>query len=189
MYHFSGCFCGCYSPLVCVYWNKSLYKWICTVETGIVQGSAVFVSNYMSPVTLRATPRRTQSDWWPVSEQRSWLWSSPNWWWYLRPAYLAPVEASKTWQNGAQLCLILCSPMDCSLLGSSVHGILQARILEWVVIPFSRGALPIQGLNPGHPHCWCILYQLNYPRSPYKYITMFYLHEFLEEEKPPMNWF
>ena len=40
----------------------------------------------------------------------------------------------------AQLCLILCNPMDCSLPGSSVHGILQARILEWVAIPFSRGA-------------------------------------------------
>ena len=39
-----------------------------------------------------------------------------------------------------QLCLILCDPMDCSLLGSSVHGILQARILEWVAIPFSRGS-------------------------------------------------
>ena len=31
-------------------------------------------------------------------------------------------------------------PMDCSLPGSSVHGILQARILEWVAIPFSRGS-------------------------------------------------
>ena len=40
----------------------------------------------------------------------------------------------------AQLCLILCDPMDCSLLGSSVHGISQARILEWVAIPFSRGS-------------------------------------------------
>ena len=30
-------------------------------------------------------------------------------------------------------------PMDCSLLGSSIHGILQARILEWVVISYSRG--------------------------------------------------
>ena len=38
----------------------------------------------------------------------------------------------------AQLCLILCNPMDCSLPGSSVHGILQARILECVAIPFSR---------------------------------------------------
>ena len=36
------------------------------------------------------------------------------------------------------LCLTLCDPMDCSLLGSSVHGILQAWILEWVAIPFSR---------------------------------------------------
>ena len=35
----------------------------------------------------------------------------------------------------AQMCLTLCDPMDCSLPGSSVHGILQARILEWVVSP------------------------------------------------------
>ena len=40
-----------------------------------------------------------------------------------------------------QLCPTLCDPMDCSLPGSSVHGILQERILEWVVIPFSRGFL------------------------------------------------
>ena len=39
----------------------------------------------------------------------------------------------------AQLCLSLRSPMDCSPPGSSVHGILQARILEWVDIPYSRG--------------------------------------------------
>ena len=38
----------------------------------------------------------------------------------------------------AELCLTLCNPMDCSPPGSSVHGILQARILEWVAIPFSR---------------------------------------------------
>ena len=37
-------------------------------------------------------------------------------------------------------CLILCDPMDCSLPGSSVRGILQARILEWVAIRFSRGS-------------------------------------------------
>ena len=35
-------------------------------------------------------------------------------------------------------CPTLCHPMDCSLPGSSVHGILQARILQWVAIPFSR---------------------------------------------------
>ena len=37
-------------------------------------------------------------------------------------------------------CLTLCSPMDCSPTGSSVHGISQARILEWVAIIFSRGS-------------------------------------------------
>ena len=38
----------------------------------------------------------------------------------------------------AQSCQTLCDPMDCSLPSSSVHGILQARILEWVAISFSR---------------------------------------------------
>ena len=39
-----------------------------------------------------------------------------------------------------QSCLTLCGPMDCSLPGSSVHGILQTRILEWVAMPSSRGS-------------------------------------------------
>ena len=39
-----------------------------------------------------------------------------------------------------QLCPILCNPMDDNLPGSSIHGILQARILEWVAVPFSRGS-------------------------------------------------
>ena len=39
-------------------------------------------------------------------------------------------------------CPTLCNPMNCIPPGSSVHGILQARILEWVAIPFSRGSSP-----------------------------------------------
>ena len=42
---------------------------------------------------------------------------------------------------------LFCDAMDCSLLDSSVHGILQARILEWVVIPSSRVIFLAQGLN------------------------------------------
>ena len=42
----------------------------------------------------------------------------------------------------AQSCLTLCNPMDCSSPGSSIYGIFQARILEWVVILFSRGSSP-----------------------------------------------
>ena len=40
----------------------------------------------------------------------------------------------------AQSCSTVYDPMDCGPPGSSAHGILQARILEWVVIPFSRGS-------------------------------------------------
>ena len=42
--------------------------------------------------------------------------------------------------SDAQSYQILCNPMDCSLPGSSVHGISQARILEWVAIFSSRGS-------------------------------------------------
>ena len=48
------------------------------------------------------------------------------------------------------LCLTLSDPMDLSPLGSSVHGILQARILDWVAIPFS-GDLPDLEIEPGSP--------------------------------------
>ena len=39
----------------------------------------------------------------------------------------------------SQSCLTLCNPMNCSPPGLSVHGIFQARILEWIAIPYSRG--------------------------------------------------
>ena len=45
------------------------------------------------------------------------------------------------------LCLTLCNAMDCRWPGFSVHGILQARILEWVAIPSSRGIFLAQGSN------------------------------------------
>ena len=44
-----------------------------------------------------------------------------------------------------QLCPTLCDPMDCSLPGSSVHGIFQARVLEWVAIAFSTN--PVIDIN------------------------------------------
>ena len=44
------------------------------------------------------------------------------------------------WSEVAQSCPILCDPIDYSLQGSSVHGIFQARVLEWVAISFSRGS-------------------------------------------------
>ena len=53
----------------------------------------------------------------------------------------------------AQLYLTLCDPMDCSPPGSSVHGILQARILEWIAMP-PPGDLPdprIESMSPVAP--------------------------------------
>ena len=65
----------------------------------------------------------------------------------------------------AQLCPTLCDPMDCSLPGASVHGIFQAIVLEWITISFSRGTFPIQGSNPGLPHCGQTLYCLSHQGS------------------------
>ena len=44
----------------------------------------------------------------------------------------------KSESEGTQSCQTLCDPMDCSLPGSSVHGIFQARVLEWVATAFSK---------------------------------------------------
>ena len=66
----------------------------------------------------------------------------------------------------AQLCQTLCDPMDSSPPDSSVLGILQARILEWVAISFPRGFNPSQGWNPGLPDCRWTLYHLSHQGSP-----------------------
>ena len=50
----------------------------------------------------------------------------------------------------------------------TVHGILQARRIEWVAFAFSRGIFPTQGSNPGLPRCRQILYQLSHKGSPKK---------------------
>ena len=67
--------------------------------------------------------------------------SSNVWMWEL------DYKESCEWVNEvAQSCPTLCDPMDCSLPGSSVHGVFQARILEWVAISFSR--------RPSQPRDW-----------------------------------
>ena len=73
------------------------------------------------------------SDWGDV------IMASKQWLLYFLP--ICGVEVT-------QSCPTLCDPMDCSLPGSSVHGISQARTLEWVVIPFSRSSsLPRDRMN------------------------------------------
>ena len=65
----------------------------------------------------------------------------------------------------AQSCPTLCDPMNCSLPGSSIHGIFQARVLgvDWHFL--LQGIFPTQGLNPGLPHYRQMLYCLSHQGS------------------------
>ena len=78
----------------------------------------------------------------------------------LQPCFLHLLN-KKMKVKVTQLCPTPCDPMD-----YTVHVILQARILQWVAFPFSRGIFPTQGLNPGLLHCRRILYQLSHQGSP-----------------------
>ena len=61
-------------------------------------------------------------------------------------AHLLLLLALESESEVTQLCPTLCNPMDCSLSGSSVHGIFQARVLEWVAISFF---FPLPGFPGG----------------------------------------
>ena len=82
---------------------------------------------------------------------RTWLNQNPQTWLPLKTAQLLlKVEV-------AQSC-----PTVRDSINYTVHGILQARILEWAAIPFLQGISPTQVLNWGLLHCRWILYQLSY---------------------------
>ena len=55
----------------------------------------------------------------------------------------------------AESCLTLCNPVDCSLLGSSVHGIFQVRILDWVAISYSRASSQPRDQTVINSREWC----------------------------------
>ena len=76
-------------------------------------------------------------------------------------------ELSHSWWCSCSVMSKSCNPMDCSPPGSSVCGVLQARILEWVAISFSRVSIfPTQESNLSLQHCRRILYQPGYMGSP-----------------------
>ena len=62
----------------------------------------------------------------------------------------------------AQSCPTLCGPIDCSPPESSVHGIFQARVLEWVAISFSRGSSRPRDQTQVSSHCRQMLYHLSH---------------------------
>ena len=73
----------------------------------------------------------------------------------------------KSQSEVAQSCPTLSDPMDCSLLGSSTHGIFQARVLEWGAIAFSI-LCPFCSLNVFSPHSpFLTSFGLIFPLTPY----------------------
>ena len=71
----------------------------------------------------------------------------------------------------SQSCPTLCDPKDCKLPGSSVHGILQARILEWVAISSSGEIFLIHGIKPMSPVSPALQAD-SLPAEPIVYINM-----------------
>ena len=96
-------------------------------------------------------------------EQESWARLPP--WNSLHLKHQCPFKERLKAESGGglvtQSCPTLCDPMDCSPPGSSVHGS-QARILEGVVIPFSRGSSRTHGSNLNLLHCRQILLLLSH---------------------------
>ena len=87
-------------------------------------------------VTLVMSDSVRPHRWQPTRLPR--LWDSPSKNTGVGCHFLLQCRKVKSESEVAQLCLTLHDPMDCSLPGSSVHGIFQARVLEWVAIAFSK---------------------------------------------------
>ena len=90
---------------------------------------------------------------------------------FFTPNYTWKVLKVKVKVKVAQFCLSLCDPKDCSLPGFSVHGILQASILEQGPIPFSRD-LPDPGIKFRSPALQADLYLLNHQGSSFIYMCV-----------------
>ena len=91
--------------------------------------------------------------WWIYFQGSKWDWC--QWRLCRRPC----VSVTQSWWT-------LCDPMDCSQAGSSVHGILQARVLKWVAIPFSRD--PDPGIEAGSPASLQDSFQSEPPGKPWE---------------------
>ena len=93
--------------------------------------------------------------------------------WLMKLFIFSELDWCGAWLHAcsvAQLCPTLCDPMDCSPPGSSVHGILHAKILEWVAVSFSRGSSwPRDWIQMSFIGRW-ILYHWALPLDIYSHI-------------------
>ena len=78
---------------------------------------------------------------------------------WSRSPFPSPMHERKSESEVAQSCLTLCNPMDCSLPGSSIHGIFQARVLEWVA-PEDKRKFHLSSSHPCFYPSWFSLQQI-----------------------------
>ena len=107
----------------------------------------------------------------PHRQQPTWLprpWDSPGKNTGLGCHFLLQCRKVKSEREVAQSCPTLRDPMDCSLPGSSIHGIFQARVLEWSAIAFSLDDARTSVLGNwiyGNALNWCKEHRRNIPRE------------------------
>ena len=87
--------------------------------------------------------------------------------WRGKNVFAGMITCKLKWSEVAQSCPTLCHPVNCSLLHSSVYGIFQARVLEWVVISFSKGSSRHRDQTlVSHIASRHFIYHLSHQRSP-----------------------
>ena len=156
--------------LFCKYWNPHQVEEVnCMLSTACRPQTSrnQKVDDAESPLSHHWSIRRTSMSWSCSAPWKLWASSLPPPGRGTQSCGHQPTVAPFAWQSNkaisfgavlclvAQSCLTLCNPMDYSPPGSSVHSMLQTRVLEWVAMPSSRGSSHL-------PHCRRILYHLTH---------------------------
>ena len=121
------------SPWLCIKWFCVFFYFFFFFTVNTIF-SSWFLSHYSLSVGILQDSIINQSTY---SHPLNSPWVISTFLWFYLTLHLTVIESKS---EVTQLCLTLCNPMDCSLPASSLHGVLQARILEWVAISFSRGS-------------------------------------------------
>ena len=156
--------------LFCKYWNPHQVEEVnCMLSTACRPQTSrnQKVDDAESPLSHHWSIRRMSMSWSCSAPWKLWASSLPPPGRGTQSCGHQPTVAPFAWQSNkaisfgavlclvAQSCLTLCNPMDYSPPGSSVHSMLQTRVLEWVAMPSSRGSSHL-------PHCRRILYHLTH---------------------------
>ena len=129
--------------------NCGVWEWVIKITSRLLAwvSSCKFTFCFckMGNISRVSFLRENKSSFWNDHLEKPIRCSSPR---EMSVVEILPRGLSIIVWSATQSCLTLCDPMECSLTSSSVHGIFQVRILEWVAMPSSRGIFPTSGLNP-----------------------------------------